>query len=210
MNEKEKIKEWIHINRSLLEIYEIFVFLLVTEEKLTKEKDEILLFDHLTDLFYVFSNIGKVYSISEMAKLIDPDNNSISLFDFVGKFYKSEEDIVKEFRNWKRETNATRKIVLNARNRFSAHTDKDSFHQDENFGLYIDDVNKFILRTFSFLDLLYEKDEVLKTNFNKQICPATLGGEKPSNAANGWKITMAHRIKYLQDNLKGTSRLFKI
>lgn len=36
--ESEKIKEWIHICRAILKAYEIFVFILATEEELIEKK----------------------------------------------------------------------------------------------------------------------------------------------------------------------------
>lgn len=210
MSEDEKVKEWIHINRSILEAYEIFVFLLATEDNLTKQKDKIILFDHLTDLFYFFSNIGRVHAISEMGKIIDPDGKSVSLFSFINKFFKKENEIFSEFSKWKKDTKKIRKIIIDARNRFSAHIDSDSFHQDENFGLYIEDVDIFLKKTINFLDFLYERDRVLKINFDQQVCPASPRGEKPSDAAKSWKTIMENRIKYLQDNYKNSGINFPL
>lgn len=210
MSEDKKVKEWIHINRSILESYEIFVFISATEEELIEKKDKIILFDHLADLFYFFSNIGKVHAISEMGRIIDPDNKSVSLFSFINKFYKEDAGIFLKFNEWKADTKKIRRIIIDARNRFSAHTDSNSFHQDENFGLYLEEIDTFLIKTINFVDFLYENDEILKISFNEQICQASSRGEKPSNIARDWKKIMENRIKYLKDKHKGCGINFSL
>lgn len=200
MDNQEKIDEWLHLNSTLLESVQISTFISVTVPENNNLEDEHLLqMNRMEKLFLFFSNFSREYLTTHLAKIIDPDNKSITIYNFFSEagFYRQGFEY-KAYKEWKKKTKSFCKKVQGARNRFSSHTDKASFHDKEYFGLYIEDCDEFLKETFEFFDILYDGDDTLKKSFDEIIGMGFYPKIKPSELAQTRKVSMAKDVLYLE------------
>ncbi len=178
----ETIDEWEHLNSALLEAVRISAFISATSSQDNQlDITRFLKMDAIGNLLLFFLNFSREYSITHLVKIIDKDNQAITIYSFVGGILEThtQQDMMKKsYREWKKVTRDFSSKLLNARNRFSSHTDRKSFHDGEYFGLYIEDCDDFLKNTFVLFDVLYDNDAELMKSFNERI-----GKGKPSELA---------------------------
>jgi|GEM_PF-5761569 len=200
MDNKEKIEEWLYLNSTLLEAVQISTFISVTVPENNNLEDEHLLqMNRMEKLFLFFSNFSREYLTTHLAKIIDPDNKSITIYNFFGvSGFDKQGAEYKAYKEWKKKTKSFCKKVQGVRNRFSSHTDKASFHNKEYFGLYIEDCDEFLKETLAFFDVLYEQDVELKEKFNEVIRIGLFPKLKPSELADVRRKSMIKNVLYLK------------
>lgn len=200
MDENVKVEEWVHMNRQVFEACEINAFLYAIKGL---EDNPINIFpnhrDRLDNLFLFFGLISRVYVVTELDKIVNPADSSFSLHSFLKDHYPDKQCAIwRKFSEWKKATQTIRKNISAARNRYSSHTDKESFRKKEYFGLFIEEMDDLLEKTLQFLDFIYENDTNMKSEFDKNICMAGPGSQKPSQIAESWKRLFATNIKSLQ------------
>jgi len=206
--EDKKSKEWISLNRALVESYQICGFISATKDVGNESPIDLLRStimpscqSYFNEFLLFCGNIFRVYGLTEINKIVNSDPQSVTLFSFINEFYpdkNSEEQ--KWFGKWKKDTKNTRDILRTARNEFASHLDKESFHSDKYFGLYLEDIEDMIKRTLEYFDFLYDNDIYLKNSFNSEINPGL--SQKPSRVAETWRNIAIKRIESLKDCLK--------
>ena len=205
MNKKEV--EWLHLNRSLLDVYEISGFIFATKEAGNETSQELYAkcimpsYKDEFDNFLLFSkNIFISYAITEIHKIINPDSfqQSITLFSFIKEYFSDKNSKEsKNFYKWKKENRKIRKKIELARKKYSAHSDSESIHGNIYFDLGVEETDAFIQKTFLLFDYLYINNSDLKNIFDKEI--NRVGTKlKPSETAEGFKKIMLKRIKVLK------------
>ncbi len=185
---KEKKSEWIEIIDSMLNMYQISGFFYTMEKKFKKS--------NLNDFLMFSGNIIRVYSVTELNKIVNPDGKSLTIYSFVDDAYSKGSDQWKEFSKWKKETKTIREKIKKARNKYTSHLDRDSFSQEENFDLSIEEFDTLIKKTFHFLDYLYDNNSNLKKEFDEKINPGIFSS-KPSELGKKWRKIMISRIMSL-------------
>jgi len=202
----KKTKEWVAINRMLLEIYQISGFLFAIKDMNNVSITDIpkntfsICYSNLNNLLLFSGNIFRIYAITEINKIVNPDSypQSVTLFSFMNEFYPDKNsEQWKKFGEWKKKTKSIRGKINKARMKFSSHLDKNSIHGNIFFDLSAEKIDDFIKDTFVFFNFLYITEDVLKKSFNKEINPGLVQKE-PLDVAEKWRNIMMHRIISLQ------------
>ena len=154
--------------------------------------------NNLEEIFLFFSNFSREYLVVHLAKMIDSDSRAITIQNFFNTLYPNRQ--VKEYeqyKKWKKTTCEIREKVREARNRFSSHSDRESFRDKEFFGLFIEDVDDFLNNTFVLFDFLYKQDADLQKSFDDVMGRGLSIAITPSELAEKRKISMTNKIKNL-------------
>lgn len=200
----KKKEQWIYLNDNLLDTVEINVFHSIFIPKDNEiSMETIIRMNNLEEMFLFFSNFSREYLITHLAKIIDFDIKAITIANFFNTIYPDKQGIEHaEFKKWKKATREIREKIRCARNRFSSHSDSESFHEKEFFGIYIEDVENFLKHTFVLFDYLYNKDAELQESFDNIIGKGLFPPLSPSKLANNRRISRAKKIQRLRESIK--------